>query len=226
MEGRRRLKRALSTWRSTGGGDGLTVLIYHRVGGETADERDVSLDGFAEQMELLASHRVLSLDDALDELAAGDDRPKTVLTFDDGFEDVHSAAFPTLAEHRLPFTLYLTAGCVGGAMSWEGSTATRPGPALSWAQIEDLVGSGLCTIGNHTHTHVGPDELTEVELDRCSSAIEARLGIRPAHFAYTWGVAVPAMEPALRNRFRSSASGEVGRNHPGQDVHRLRRVPV
>ncbi|CAN5216980.1 hypothetical protein BH23ACT9_BH23ACT9_10990 [soil metagenome] len=131
--------------------DGLTTLIYHRVGGGTPDERDCATADFAAQCRVLARHRVVSLDQALAELADGDDRPKVVLTFDDGFADVESTALPLLREHGLPFTLYVATGYIGGEMHWDGSTAKASGAALSWAQLETLAADSLCTIGNHTH---------------------------------------------------------------------------
>lgn len=206
---------------------GCTVLIYHRVGGATPDERDLSLADFTAQMALLADgHEVVGLDDALDALDAGDDRPTVVLTFDDGFADVLDPALPVLAEHSLPFTVYLATDYLGREMHWDGSTASAPGPALSWDGVEALLASGLCTIGNHTHRHVRPEVLGEADLDECTEAISRRLGIVPRHFAYPWGIPVPAMEPALRTRFRSAVTGELGRNRPGVDPLRLRRVPV
>ena len=48
----------------------------------------------------------------------------------------------------------------------------------------------------------------------------------PRHFTYPWGVPVPAMEPALRARFRSASTGDLGRNLPDTDRVRLARVPV
>lgn len=205
---------------------GTTMVIYHRVGGGTVDERDLGVDAFRAQLDLLREHRVVALDVALDELAAGNDSPKVVLTFDDGFADVYTTAWPLLAEHRLPFTLYLATAYVGGDMHWEGSTATAPGPALTWQQLQELAASPLCTIGNHTHTHARPERLTETELDTCTAVVGELLGITPRHFAYTWGIPVPRMEPALRTRFRSAATGELGRNHPNTDPLALRRVPV
>jgi peptidoglycan/xylan/chitin deacetylase (PgdA/CDA1 family) len=223
---RERLKRVLGDCASRRAASGLTVLIYHRVGAGTPDEMDVETARFGAQLDLLGRTRVLSLDGALDELEADDDRPKVVLTFDDGFADVHDVAFPLLAERGLPFTLYLATAFVGGQMHWDGSTAKAAGPALTWEQCAELAGSPLCTIGNHTDTHARPEALSEPELDRCTRKIEDRLGVTPRHFAYTWGVRVPSMEPAIRERFRSAATGELGRNHPGQDPLRLRRIPV
>jgi len=220
------VKRGLALLAGARAASGVTILIYHRVGGGTPDERDVSAEQFRRHLDVLARHHVVSLDEALDGLAACDWSPRVVLTFDDGFADVHTTALPLLAERRLPFTLYLATAYLGGLMHWDGSTARAPGPALSWTQAAELAGSGLCTIGNHTHSHARPEALTEAELDRCTAEIEGHLGVTPRHFAYTWGVAVTAMEPALRARFRSAATGELGRNLPGVDPMRLRRVPV
>ncbi|GAA4125105.1 hypothetical protein GCM10022415_31760 [Knoellia locipacati] len=206
---------------------GATLLIYHRVGGDTGDELDLATDSFTRQVALLEGHDVLSLDAALDRLDAGDERHSVVLTFDDGFTDVFDNAWPLLREHGLPFTIYLATGFMGETMRWEHSTARgAPGRGLSWRQLEEMLASGLCTVGNHTHRHVRPEELTEHELDACSSAAEAALGVRPRHFTYPWGIAVPAMERALRERFRSASTGELGRNAPDCDRMRLRRVPV
>lgn len=206
---------------------GSTLLIYHRVGGGSGDELDVAHGDFEQQLDALTGHRVVSLDDAVAGLDDPGAAPSVVLTFDDGFRDVYDNAWPLLRERRLPFTLYLATAYLGGAMCWPGSTARDQAAAgLDWDQVAEMVASGLCTVGNHTHRHVGPEQLAERELDECSEAISTHLGVLPAHFAYPWGSAVPEMEPALRARFRSAATGEVGRNEPGTDPLRLRRVPV
>jgi peptidoglycan/xylan/chitin deacetylase (PgdA/CDA1 family) len=220
-----RVKRALARMALRRQAAGLTVLIYHQVSGASPDERDIDPAAFAAQMDLLAAHRVVALDQALDELAVGDERPKVVITFDDGFADVHETALPVLSARDLPFTVYLASAYMGGQLHWEGSTAERPGRALSWPQVCELVASGLCTLGNHTHTHVPPAALSDDELDACTAAIESATGVVPRHFAYPWGVAVTAMESALRSRFRSAVTGEVGRNRVGADAHACAASP-
>ena len=51
---------------------GVTILIYHRVGGGSDSEVDLPTDEFERQLEHLAEHhRVISLDEAVDELSAG-----------------------------------------------------------------------------------------------------------------------------------------------------------
>ena len=206
---------------------GAALLIYHRVGAGTRDELDVPRTAFRRHLDLLEGHDVVSLDDALDRLDAGDDRPGVVLTFDDGFEDVFINAWPLLRERRLPFTIYLASGFVSKPMVWPSSTAQGPrGRGMSWAQLEEMLESGLCTVGNHTHDHVRPEKLTEHQLDACTAALEDNLGVTPRHFTYPWGVPVPTLEPAMRARFRSASTGHLGRNGPETDRMRLRRLPV
>lgn len=207
--------------------EGATVLIYHRVGGGTADELDVPTDSFRGQLDLLDGHDVVGLDKALDRLDRGDVAPSVVLTFDDGFQDVYANAWPLLRERQLPFTIYLASAYMGQTMRWEGSTARgQSGRGLSWPQLREMVASGLCTVGNHTHTHVRPGELSVEELDAANAAVEEHLGRTPRHFTYPWGVVVSDMEPELRARFRSASTGQLGRNLPQTDRMRLRRVPV
>lgn len=220
------LKRALSRYRSRRIAPGVTILTYHRVGGGTPDERDLDPAAFAAQADVLAGAEVVGIDDATHRLDAGDRTPCVVLTFDDGFADIYDNAWPLLRDRGLPFTLFLTTAYVGDRMTWEGSTARADGAALSWKQIDEFVSSGLCTIGNHTHSHARPERLNSDELDICNFVIESRLGIRPQHFAYPWGIPVSRLEHELRDRFRTAATGMVGRNLPGLDPMQLRRVPV
>ena len=227
MRLRRNVKQVLGAWPSLGAARGATLLIYHRVGGGTTNELDVSRDAFRNQVEILTRHDVVSLDAALDRLDSGDQRPGFVLTFDDGFADVYHHAWPLLRERSMPFTVYLATAYMGTTMRWEGSTAKgTAGQGMTWEQLAELVDSGLCTIGNHTHNHVRPQELTVGELDECTATVESRLGITPRHFTYPWGIKVPDLEDQLRVRFRSASTGELGRNLPAADRMRLRRVPV
>ena len=209
------LKRALARLTTAASPAGVTMLIYHRVGGPGNEELDVRRQDFESQMAVLADREVTSLDAAAEALRSGDTTGRFVLTFDDGFADVYTQAWPVLRELQLPFTVYLTSAYVGGEMRWEGSTAKEPGgPALTWDQLGEMVDAGLCTVGNHTHTHARPERLDEEEVDRCTDLIRRRIGGDVRHFAYTWGVPVPRMEPALRSRFVTAATGRLGRNLP------------
>jgi peptidoglycan/xylan/chitin deacetylase (PgdA/CDA1 family) len=224
---REQLKKALGLLQPKSAASGATLLIYHRIDGSTSNELDLAPAAFARQIDLLAGHDVVSLDAALDRLDAGDTTPSVVLTFDDGFDDVYTNAWPLLRERALPFTIYLASAFMGRQMKWASSTSTgEPGHGLTWDQLREMVDSGLCTIGNHTHHHVRPEVLTAAELDACTAEIEAQLGVTPRHFTYPWGIGVPALRREMGERFRSASTGVLGRNQPGGDYLNLTRVPV
>ena len=221
------VKRLLARAASAQAASGATLLIYHRVGGGSRDELDVSVADFNAQLDVLAGRPVVPIDDAMDAVERGDRTGRVVITFDDGFRDLYENAWPLLRARGLPFTVYVATRFVDGVMRWEGSKAKDTGaPGLTWDQLGEMVESGLCTVGNHTHSHVRPEWLDTEELDRCTAELQARLDVTPRHFAYPWGVPVKSMEPALAQRFRSAATGRLGRHVPGNDPMRVPRVPV
>ncbi len=229
MGARERLKSVLTSLAGRRPPEGMTLLTYHRVGGGTSDELDLPTQALEQQLDRLLDSgvEVLALDAALDRLAAGDATPSVVLTFDDAFDDVHRHAWPLLRERSLPFTVYVPAGLIGRPLRWEGSSASSQGAAaMTWEQLAEMYASGLGTIGNHTFDHAEPSGLDAAQLDDCSDLVEERLGVRPRHFAFTWGVEVPAVRELLKDRFRSAATGAIGRNRVGCDPWRLHRVPV
>jgi peptidoglycan/xylan/chitin deacetylase (PgdA/CDA1 family) len=209
---------------------GVTVLIYHRVGGGSDSAVDLDVDAFERHLDHLVEHeRVLSLDAALDELQEPtDDRQRAVvLTFDDGTSDFTDHVVPALARHGLPATLYVATQFVD-----EQTEFPWGAPPTSWAALRDAVATGFVTIGSHTHSHWLLDRLDADaiagDLDRSVELIGDHLGARPKHFAYPKALpGSPAAEVAVRRRFASAALAASRVNRPGgTDVHRLWRTPV
>ena len=89
-----------------------------------------------------------------------------------------------------------------------------------------MVDSGLCTIGNHTHTHVRPERLTSDELDRCTELVERSSGWSPGTSPTPGASRCPRWTRSCAERFATCATGELGRNLPGADPLRFTRVPV
>lgn len=211
-------------------GNGVVVLLYHRVGATTGVEVDLPGPMFARQMEVLAeSERVVPLDRAVASLTGNEppDFEPVVVTFDDGTADFADAAVPVLARFGIPATLYLATDFVE-----RGRPFPAGGAPLSWSAIRDVVSTGLITIGSHTHTHLVLDRsdagATVEELDRSRELIEDRVGVTADHFAYPKAIlGSPAAEAAVRQRFCSAAVAGTRPNAYGRtDVHRLCRSPV
>ena len=207
---------------------GLVVLIYHRVGGRTPVRVDLPTPTFDDQMaQLAATAAVLTLDEAVERLAAGEDLTgHTVVTFDDGTADFVDDALPVLVRHGVPATLYVATKHVD-----EGIDFPDHGHPASWGGLAECVSTGLVTIGSHTHSHALLDRLppTEVaaELDRSIGLIETNLGVTAEHFAFPKALApTPIADREVRRRFRSAALAGTRPNPPGTDPFRLRRSPV
>lgn len=107
----------------------MTVVCYHRVTPYPEPSFDVfpgtvsaTPEVFAAQMDLLADrHNVISMDQLVAWLEGDGDLPPrpAVVTFDDGYADNHTHAFPILRERGLPATVFLTTGLIEtGAGAW------------------------------------------------------------------------------------------------------------
>jgi peptidoglycan/xylan/chitin deacetylase (PgdA/CDA1 family) len=208
---------------------GATILLYHRVGADSASEVDLPEALFRQQVEAVAaSGRACTLTAALSWLNGEGalERPPVVVTFDDGTSDVIDIALPILVEHRVPATLYVATAFVEDRRSFPGDA--RP---ASWSALADGCSTGLLELGSHTHDHLLLDRVDESvaveQLDRSRSLIEDRAGVPAADFAYPKALAPsPGVARLVKERFRSAALAGGGVNHPGADPQRLARVPI
>jgi peptidoglycan/xylan/chitin deacetylase (PgdA/CDA1 family) len=213
--------------------DGVTILIYHRVGARTPTRVDLPVASFDAQMrELAEQRRVVTIDRALELL--DDEGPKPydlrrpiVITFDDGTADWTTDVLPVLDRYQLPATFYVATDFVERSVPFPDD-----GTPISWDGLRDLQSSGLATFGSHTHTHALLDraepDTVRLELDRSKALIEDRLGVACDHFAYP--KALPGSEIAdaeVRKRFRSAVLAGTRPNRFGQsDAYCLARTPV
>jgi peptidoglycan/xylan/chitin deacetylase (PgdA/CDA1 family) len=212
---------------------GVTVLVYHRVGGGSDSAVDLPVDVFDRHLDHLAAHTtVVSLDEAVERLESAPDDPRrdepcVVITFDDGTADFTDHAVPALVRHGLPATLYVASSFVD-----EQTPFPWDAPPTSWSALRDAASTGLVTIGSHTHSHWLLDRLERQmigdDLDRSIDLIGTHLGHAPAHFAYPKALPGSAQaEIAVRRRFRTAALAANRVNRPGRtDLHRLWRTPT
>jgi len=206
---------------------GLTIVIYHRVGAGTDSAVDTPVAEFTWQMEYLAeSGIVVTFDEGLRRLLNSDPSPGVVVTFDDGTADFTDVALPIMAAHGIPSLLYAETGPI--TTGQPNASGHRP---TSWASLRDASSTGLVTVGSHTHTHRMLQDLDKAtaadELDRSIEAISEHLGYAPAHFAYPKAVDGSAeANDEVRCRFRSAALGGGRSNLIGVDPFRLQRTPI
>jgi len=100
----------------------FAILCYHRVGrGGVPIYSGLPASVFEAQMRYLRKHyRILSLGDVLQEMAEPrSTEPAVAITFDDGYADLYTQAFPILQRYSVPSTIYLTVGAIdSGEVAW------------------------------------------------------------------------------------------------------------
>lgn len=130
----------------------VPILMYHRISVPPADadiyRRDLSVspDRFEEQLRYLADagYHTILLDDLLYALAQGrplPDKP-VILTFDDGYEDNYTEAFPLLRRYGMVGHFFIITDFVN---------QERP-DYMTWPQIEEMSAAGQ-RFGSHSRDH-------------------------------------------------------------------------
>jgi peptidoglycan/xylan/chitin deacetylase (PgdA/CDA1 family) len=98
------------------------ILYYHRVGDVDGDyigmpDLTVSIGNFRNQLKFIKEEfDVVPLRQMIDGIENGKGFPnrEIAITFDDGYYDNYRNAFPILKEFRIPATIFVTTGHIGG----------------------------------------------------------------------------------------------------------------
>lgn len=193
---------------------------------------------FAEQMQWLADHgwRGVGLTEGLVAIKAlkpgSVSREKLVgITFDDGFRDFLTEAFPVLQRHGFSATMYLPTNFIA-----DSPRPFKSRECLTWPEVDELHRAGI-EFGSHTASH--PELVCldwpqiERELRDSRAAIESRLGSHVPAFAYPF--AFPQADEKFATGFRetlraagyeSCVTTEIGIVAPGDNPLELRRLPA
>jgi peptidoglycan/xylan/chitin deacetylase (PgdA/CDA1 family) len=212
----------------------VRILLYHEiVAGEPREIHAVAASSFAAQMAWLcqAGYRVVALEDWLT-TGQGATLPRNIvaITFDDGYRDNYTAAWPVLQEHGFPATIFLVTGSVGGTSRWREGSLGRA-PMLTWAQVREMARSGVA-FGAHTVTH---PRLTSLDLESAGreladsrDQIEQVLGRPVLSVAYPYSQVDPQIR-ALADRcgYRLGCTYRPGYVGPaGWDALALERIAI
>lgn len=167
----------------------------------------------------------------LDLVAALDDpRPlparRFAVTFDDGYRSVYDVAFPELARHSVPATVFVSLGVEPPAAG--GRLAPMEGrERLSWAEMREMAAHGV-EFGSHTFGHpdltrLGPSEL-EREVRDSRRALEDALGRPVRSFAYPFGRFDRPSRDLAASVYEAAVSDRLGLARRRDDRHALPRV--
>lgn len=163
----------------------IPVVMYHHVQPQeqaiAKHQQSISVDSliFAQQMSYLASkgYHTLTPDELLNGLTGSLPGRSILLTFDDGYADFYTYAYPELIKHNLRATMFLATGLVGNP------------DYLTWSEVGSM--KGLVTFADHTWSHKSlgkaSEETIKYEIGTAKDQLnEHDLGPVTA-FAYPYG---------------------------------------
>jgi peptidoglycan/xylan/chitin deacetylase (PgdA/CDA1 family) len=217
----------------------IPILMYHgiRTGVGTNHpyfETRTSPDLFARHMRFLSEngYATVNLGDAIEVITTGRSLQKCVaITFDDGYRDFYTNAFPVLAEHGFKATVFIVSGFTG-----EQRVCLDGKEYMTWDEIREIHSGGI-RIGSHTATHpelysMRPPQI-EDELRRSKGEIEVKLGAPVQSFAYPFafpeqdGRFVQMLKELLQmHGYQNGVSTIIGTARHGHDGFFLPRIPV
>jgi peptidoglycan/xylan/chitin deacetylase (PgdA/CDA1 family) len=230
--GVRHARRALSAGEAV-------VLAYHAIA-DLSHERKLSQYGvpaaqLGGQLDALIRRgwSFVSLDAFLRALVGEQGLPPRalLLTFDDAYADLLSAAIPVLAERGIPAVAFAVSGRIGETNEWDREIGAGALRLLDAAGLRAVAEHGV-EIGSHGYAHrrltpaLAPDELA-VELEGSAQQLQA-LGLpRPRVMSYPYGVWSPAIATAVgRAGYEAAFTIHPGVVRRGADPFALPRVEV
>ncbi len=202
----------------------VPVLMYHEVDPRPIGESRlvVSPASFARQMAFLkrTGAQVIPVADLIEAFRSGRRLPSraVALTFDDGFANNVTYAFPVLQQYHYPATIFVVTGWIG-----------RPG-YMTWDQIHALDRAGI-TIGSHSVSHPWLPALDEAalqhELVDSKRGLEAGLGHPVDLFCYPFGAHDPRVKRAVEAAgYRGACATNPGRQSSPRDPYAVKRLRI
>jgi peptidoglycan/xylan/chitin deacetylase (PgdA/CDA1 family) len=176
--------------------DRLPILLYHRVaeaGSPATAPYRVAPGEFEEQLRYLrdAGFRGVGLEDWRRAMAQHSPLPgrAVLITFDDGYADFLTEAWPLLRRYGFPATVFLVAEEVGGSNRWDRAFGEEV-PLLGWREIRRLRDQGV-EFGSHSLSHRRLSAVSPTDVVREAAAsraiLQAELGTAVRAFAYPFG---------------------------------------
>jgi peptidoglycan/xylan/chitin deacetylase (PgdA/CDA1 family) len=204
----------------------VPILMYHSISSQpvAGNRLVVAVQSFERQMRFLSEHRYncVTIAELVEMLAAKRKLPaRTVaITFDDGYRNNFSLAYPILKKYKVPATVFLIVNEIG-----------RP-DRLQWEEIREMRDSGYIAFGSHC---LGPEPLVnlktsserEWEIFESKKILEEKLGISVPVFSYPEGRFTPEIKEMVRKAgYKGAVATNPGKSSANDDVYALKRLRI
>jgi peptidoglycan/xylan/chitin deacetylase (PgdA/CDA1 family) len=225
-------------WNTEPAADGrrLTILTYHRVsehGPPALDSYRIDPDSFEATLGALwkAGYRTIPLEQWRRACAGHGSLPRLplLLTFDDGYLDFLTGAWPALKRHGFGALVSVVTDRVGGFNEWD-AEHQPPLALMDWDTIVNLHKQGV-DFAAHSATHRRLTELDPVEATReiwsSKVRLEEQLEDEITTFVYPWNTKDERVESLVRAcGFACALAGRVGIAVPGDNPFELPRIEI
>lgn len=216
--------------RADDGWNGVRILGYHRVS-DSPHVLSVAPAAFRRQMEHLRASPAtpIGLEQALDLLGSEVSGRYVCVTFDDGYRDNLENAVPVLRELEIPATIFVPTAVIDGDAAYD--WFEDPPPALTWEEIDGLVGEGLVDVQAHSRTHrhlpALADDQARMEIVGAKQDLERHVPYPVTSFCFPAGL-YGAREVALVREagYRAGLTTDPGVNRGGAPLETLKRTLI
>ncbi|KIX15701.1 polysaccharide deacetylase family protein [Dethiosulfatarculus sandiegensis] len=172
---------------------GVPIFMYHHItdelNGTPLPKLRVSPRCFARQLDIIqkAGFQAVTLSRAL---SADAPAKPCVISFDDGYDNFLTNAWPLLKKRGMSATVFLVTKEIGGSNRWDLGKGEPQEAMLSREQVLDLADQGV-EFGGHTRDHLNLTTLDEAELAEqikgCQKDLTRLLGSPARVFSYPFG---------------------------------------
>jgi len=194
----------------------VPILMYHSVSQTTNPAfQAIAMPPqvFAEQMGYLQQNGYTSLTvtqfaEVIRAGGMGLPEKPVILTFDDGYADFYTDAFPILQRYGFTAIVYVVAAYVGYTSRWLRQEGETNRPLLNWEQLREISAAGM-ECGAHSCSHpqldVIPLRAAYDEIVRSKEILENELSRHVLSFAYPFGYYTPEICQLVQSAGFSSA---------------------
>jgi peptidoglycan/xylan/chitin deacetylase (PgdA/CDA1 family) len=209
----------------------VPIITYHSID-NSGSVISTAPSAFRKQIKYLsdAGYSSVPLGELVSSLKHSRELPvkPVVLTFDDGFRNFYTDAFPALSEHNFRATVFVVTGFCGGHNDWPGNPKELPrSELLSWNEIRELNQVGI-EFGSHTKTHPDLTKLegaeSEAEIVQSKAEIADALGRETLTFAYPYGRQNKTVRQIAAANFDAACSTNLGKVTARSDFFSLNRI--
>lgn len=200
----------------------VPVLNYHMVG-DLNEALCISVESFEQQMKYLHDngYTTVTPDQMLQHLIKGSPLPEkpVMITFDDGYLDNYSIAYPILKKYGHRAVFFLIAGAIGVDARF-----------MNWTQVREMSDNGM-VMQSHTLNHVNltklpPDQALQ-ELVESKRIIEAETGKPVEYLAYPTGAVDKAtIQLVIKAGYRAAFAVRFGEADVGSNLYAVERIPI